>query len=41
MKSKICRQRATSWCGRTSRSATRIKVRVDLSSTYWKYLVVV
>jgi hypothetical protein len=27
MKSKICRRRATSWCGRTCLSATRIKVR--------------
>jgi chromosome segregation ATPase len=27
MKSKICRRRAMSWCGRTSLSATRIKVR--------------
>jgi hypothetical protein len=27
MMSKRCRQRATIWCGRTSLSATRIKVR--------------
>jgi hypothetical protein len=32
-KSRICRRRATSLCGRTSRSATRIKVRVVLKST--------
>jgi hypothetical protein len=28
--SKICRRRAMSWCGRTSLSATRIKVRDSL-----------
>jgi hypothetical protein len=28
---KICRRRATSWCGRTSLSATRIKVLLCLA----------
>jgi hypothetical protein len=33
--------KSDSWCGRTSRSATRIKVHVVLLSTYRKYLAVV
>jgi hypothetical protein len=37
MTSRICRRRATIWCGRTSLSATRIKVRDCLV----KYLLMV
>jgi hypothetical protein len=33
--------KAMSWCRRTSRSATRIKVCVVLSSTHWRCLAVV